>query len=217
MVPGCGQQSALTSLAVLGPPAARAQVKLEYKFPEGKKRAYKTTSKTAQVLTLNGQEIATESKQTVISSSTVGKRRADNTLPIEEKVESLATEITLPGGIIVTFDSKDPNPKVDNPQLGFLVDVFKLVSEIGYTVVLDDHDKVKAVEGAEKILEKAEQAQRDGQANDPQPGRCRALEEAVRAVPRQPAGRPGPARRALGAGRGPEPRSGADPDLPQEI
>ena len=54
---GSGLWSAvvLTSLAVLGSPAAWAQVKLEYKFPEGEKLAYKTTSKTAQVLTLMGQ------------------------------------------------------------------------------------------------------------------------------------------------------------------
>ena len=71
-------------------------------------------------------------------------------------MESLNVELKLPGDMIVTFDSKDPNPKADNPQLGFLVDVYKLVSQIGYTVVLDDHNKVKAIEGAEKILEKAD-------------------------------------------------------------
>ena len=155
---GSGLWSAvvLTSLVVFTSPAAWAQVKLEYKFPEGEKLAYKTTSRTAQVLTLMGQGITTESKETVVTSTAVGKKRADNTLPIEEKVESLNVELSLPGGMIIAFDSKDPNAKADNPQLGFLIDVYKLVSQIGYTVVLDDHNKVKAIEGAEKILEKAD-------------------------------------------------------------
>src|SRR5271165_6680988 len=146
----------LASLVIFSSPPAWAQVKLEYKYPEGEKLAYKTTSKTAQVLTLMGQGITTESKETVVTSTAVGKKRADNTLPIEEKVESLNVELSLPGGMNIAFDSKDPNAKADNPQLGFLIDVYKLVSQIGYTVVLDDHNKVKAIEGAEKILEKAD-------------------------------------------------------------
>jgi hypothetical protein len=146
----------LTLLVAFGSPAVWAQVKLEYKYPEGEKLAYKTTSRTAQVLTLGGQDINTESKETVVTSTAVGKKRADNTLPVEEKVESLNVELSLPGGMLIAFDSKDPNPKSDNPQLGFLIDVYKLVSQIGYTVVLDEHQKVKSVEGAEKIMEKAE-------------------------------------------------------------
>ena len=35
------------------------------------------------------------------------------------------------------------------------MDVFKLVSQLAYTVVLDGQNKVKAVEGTEKLLEKA--------------------------------------------------------------
>ena len=155
---GSGLRSAvmLTSLAAFCSPAAWAQVKLEYKFPEGEKLAYKTTSKTNQLLTIMGQEINTESKETVVSSTVVGKKRADNTLPIEEKVESLNVELSLPMGINLAFDSKDPNPKIDNSQVAFLLDVYKLVSQMSYTVVLDDHNKVKAIEGAEKILEKAD-------------------------------------------------------------
>jgi hypothetical protein len=149
---------ALGLLAILAPRAARAQVKLEYKFPEGQKQTYKSKVKTSQVLTLMGQAIPTDATETIVSSSTIGKKRPDNTIPVEEKVESLNVELSLPGGINVAFDSKDPNPKVDNPQLSFLVDIYKLVSGVSYTVVLDANKKVKAVEGAEKILEKAEGA-----------------------------------------------------------
>jgi len=143
-------------LATFWSRTAQAQVKLEYKFPEGKKLTYKTDSKIHQILTIMGMEIPTDVEETVLSSRTFGKKRADSTLPVEEKVESLRTEMTLPGGINLNYDSKKPDAKIDNPQLAFLGDVFKLASEIGYTVVLDAQSKVKAIEGTEKLLEKAD-------------------------------------------------------------
>ena len=147
---------AVGCLAMVFPQAAWAQVKLEYKYPEGQKLSYKTTTKMHQVLTINGQEVPTDVDQTVVASQTVGKRRGDASVPVTSKVESLRAELSLPGGINLTFDSKDPNAKIENEQLAFLGDVFKLASEIAYTVVLDAQNKVKAVEGTEKLLEKAD-------------------------------------------------------------
>jgi hypothetical protein len=153
--PGERIVAALVLIILFGTGSSRAQVKLEYKFPEGEKLTYKTTSKLSQVLTLMGQGNETESKQSVVHSSAVGKKRADGTLPLEEKIESLSSEVSLPGGITVSYDSKDPQSKIDNPQLAFLADVYKLVSKLAYTVVLDGQNKVKAVEGTEKLIEQA--------------------------------------------------------------
>lgn len=152
---------ALVTLAVgfgvlASAPATRAQVKLEYRFPEGKTLTYKTSTKMKQVLTINGMEIPTDVDQTLIASQTIGKRSADASLPIQEKVESLHTEITLPGANAVSYDSKEGEPKIDNPELAFLGDVFKLAAEATYTIVLDGKNKVKAIEGTEKLQEKAE-------------------------------------------------------------
>jgi Family of unknown function (DUF6263) len=137
-------------------PAARAQVKLEYKFPEGQTLTYKTTMKMNQVLTLAGMEIPTEVEQTIVTSRAVGKRAGDSTLPIQEKVEAFRAEMSLPGGMQITYDSKQPDAKIDNEPLAFLADVFKLAGETSYTVVLDGQNKVKAIEGSEKLQEKAE-------------------------------------------------------------
>src|SRR5215467_6279027 len=71
---------AVGSLALGFSPAARAQVKLEYKFPEGKSLSYKTTIKMHQVLTINGMEIPTDVEETVVASQTVGKRRSDSSV-----------------------------------------------------------------------------------------------------------------------------------------
>ena len=143
-------------LALVWTQAAQAQVKLEYKFPEGKKLTYKSTVKTKQILTLGGMEIETETEQVAVSSQTNGKRRDDSNIPVEQKSESLHLELSLPGGASLSFDSSNPDAKIDNPALAFLGEALKLASETKYTVVIDSHNKVKAIEGNEKIVEKAE-------------------------------------------------------------
>jgi hypothetical protein len=147
---------ALACLALIWSQEARAQVKLEYKFTEGDKLTYKSTAKTKHVLTLQGMEFETENDQAVVSSRTVGKRRADSSTPIEEKVESLRAELALPGGNNVTLDSTNPDAKIDNPALAFLGEMFKLAGQASYTIVLDNRNKVQAIEGIEKLLEKAD-------------------------------------------------------------
>ena len=149
-------------LALLWSSTAQAQVKLEYKFPEGNKLKYKSTTKTKQILTLQNMEIETESDQVIMMGRTVGKRRGDSNIPVEEKVESLHVELSLPGGNNLTFDSSNPDAKIDNPALEFLAEVLKLAGETTFTVVLDEHSKVKAIEGSEKLLEKAEKLSRPG-------------------------------------------------------
>src|SRR5438270_188616 len=72
---------------------AMAQVKLEYKYPEGTSTRYRTTSKTHQVLTLAGMDIETSAEESVISTHSVGKRNPDGTLPVTQKVESLRSQI----------------------------------------------------------------------------------------------------------------------------
>jgi hypothetical protein len=130
-------------------PAAQAQVKLEHKFPEGTKSSFKSTTKTHQILSIMGMDIETEAEESVVISSAIGKRNADGTLPVVQKIESIRSQLSLPGGINVTFDSADPNAKIDNPQVAFLGDVFKALVGVGYTIVLDAKDKVKFVEGTE--------------------------------------------------------------------
>ena len=143
-------------MAMAAAPTARAQVKLEYKFPEGQKFTYKTHATIDQLMTIMGQEIPTKIEQTVIVSRTAGQRASDGSLPVRQKIESFRMEMELPGNMQFTFDSKDPDAKVDNPQLQPVADAMNLVKEMDYTVVLDAKNKVKAVEGTEKLREKAE-------------------------------------------------------------
>jgi hypothetical protein len=146
----------LALLALWWSPAASAQVKLEYKFPESKTLKYKTNVKLTHLLTLGGQEVETRNEITLLRSRAVGKKRADGGLPIAERLDSMKVELAIPGGINITYDSTDPDTKIDNADLAFLAEAFKLAAEATYTVVLGGDNKVKAIEGAEKLLEKAD-------------------------------------------------------------
>ena len=84
-------------LAMAASPAARAQVKLEYKFPEGKTLTYKTTMKMNQILTLMGMEIPTEVEETIVTSRSIGKRGGDSTLPVQAEGRIAPHRIVAPG------------------------------------------------------------------------------------------------------------------------
>ena len=143
--------------ALIWSQSAQAQVKLEQKYIEGQKLKYKSTSKTHQTLTLMGMEIETNEERSVVTSQATGKRRGDSTLPVERRVEIvLRVDVARHGGINVKYDTTDPNAKIDDPNFAFLGNILKLAGEVVYTVVLDDHNKVKAIEGTEKLQEKAE-------------------------------------------------------------
>jgi len=149
---GAWAAAALASVALVSSSTAQAQVKFEYKFPEGQKLTYKTTETTSQLLKLAGQAFESDAKETELTSWTFGKKRENATQPIEVRIEAYATESSLPGGVTVSYDTKGPTSKISNPQLAYLGDVYKLLSHLDYTVVLDAQNKVKAVEGTEKIL-----------------------------------------------------------------
>ncbi len=157
---GCStRQGELAFLAIacsilIWPHAAQAQVKLEFKFPEGKKLAYKKTSKTHQKLTLMGMDIERDEERSEVILLTTGKHRGDS-LPVAWNVESLRVEMSLPSGKFV-FDTRDPKARIDSPGPVFLNEMFNLEGQLAFTVLLDKNNKVKAIEGAEKFQGKVE-------------------------------------------------------------
>jgi hypothetical protein len=141
-------------VSLLLAPSARAQVKLEYKFKEGHSTKTKVTSKVQQTLTLAGMDIETSADEVIIASSSAGKRADDGTLPVRQTIDSIRVQFTIMGQTY-NYDTADPNAKIELPQLAFVGDVLKALAGSTYTVVLDKSNKVKAVEGGEKVLEKA--------------------------------------------------------------
>jgi hypothetical protein len=147
---------ALTIVALFLSSEAQAQVKFEHKFPEGQKLTYSVTHDMSQVLKMAGQAFPTEEERTQLTSWTFGKKRENATQPIAQKVEAFATKMSVPGGIHIAYDSKDPGAKIDHPQLSYLSDAYKLLGGLEYIVVLDAQNKVKTIEGTDKVLEKIE-------------------------------------------------------------
>lgn len=133
---------------------ASAQVTLEYKFPVGTRDRVTVTTKTNQTLTIAGMDIETKAHSTIVMAHSVGQRKPDGMLPVSQKIESIKTEIELPGGNQLKIDSSDPDAKIENPDLAFLGDVYKALIGATHTFLLDDHGKVKFVEGTEKVLAK---------------------------------------------------------------
>ncbi len=129
-----------------------AQIKLEAKFEEGRKTVVHTTMKLKQTLTLAGMAQETESDRFVITSSQAGKRDADGKLRIESKTDKLSVNMKIQG-ITVSFDSDDPNKKVENPLLEPLMQTFRAAAKIKATLIRDRTGKVVAVEGLEKAAE----------------------------------------------------------------
>ncbi len=141
----------LASLVLLAGMAqgVQAQVKLEYEFAEGASWKSKTAVKVHQVLTIAAKDLPTDSEQTAVSLLSVGNRDADGHLPVSRKVESFRARLALPGGLHVAFDSANPDAKIENPDLAFLGDVFKVASGLSYTIFLDARDQAQAVEKVE--------------------------------------------------------------------
>ena len=132
------------------------QVKLEARFPEGKTLRYRIRTSINQVVKNLGMEMPANLDRTVVRSEAIGKRRGDSSLPIAVKVESLRERLRLPGGVNVSYDSKDAAAKVDNPDLDFFNDLYKVAGQVAYTVVLDGKNKVKAIEGADALRERVD-------------------------------------------------------------
>lgn len=154
----CVSKILLSAAVVAGlATTGQAQVKLVPKFEEGTAVTQETNSKTHQILTINGQEVETDSEESTTSTRTIGQRQTDGTLPIAIKVEAVKINLNLPGGINFQYDSTAPAPKDADERLAFLTDIFKAIAGSSYTVAVDKEGKAVSVEGLDKLLQKAEE------------------------------------------------------------
>jgi hypothetical protein len=146
------------ALVVLAATAAQAQVKLQFKFPENQEYRTHQTLLIDQVLTVNGMEVPTKSEQTIDSKRVIGAKRADGSIPVVETIESVKSQIELPGGVNLTFDSdaKGDEGGDEPPPLKQARQIVRALGGASYTVVMDKDGKVAAIEGAERAVPKAD-------------------------------------------------------------
>jgi hypothetical protein len=142
---------------VLCASTAHAQVKLEWKHPEGMKETLEHTFKLAQTTTVMGMEIETSVEQVSTSTNSIGTKRADGTVPVETMVNTLKATVNA-AGMGFSFDSTDSAAKEpEEPQLRAAFAALKARVGTSYTVVLDKDGKVSAVEGLEKLLDQIQE------------------------------------------------------------
>jgi hypothetical protein len=145
---------------LFGSAIASAQVTLEPKYPEGTKSLIHRESKTTQTLTLAGMNIDTKSSTFIVSGSSIGQRAADGTLKVEEKIDTMQSEISFSGGSI-QFDSANPEKKADNELLEPVMELFRAIYRLPVTMELDAKNKVTAIKLPDGEYEKLPEAAKD--------------------------------------------------------
>ena len=186
MIRTCVVLSVLVALGLA--PAGLEKVKLEFKHPEGQSTTVESSSKTHQILSIAGMDVETTSQNRITVVSTIGKRGADGRLPIQQKVEAINVQLMTPV-FNVTFDSSNPNAKDDNPMVQAILDTIRARLGTSHTIVLGKDNKVIAIEGLDKILERASPAAVEGLKNELNPEQLKkAAEQSYNTLPTEPVG-----------------------------
>jgi hypothetical protein len=162
------------------------KTQLKFRHGEGTSATVQTTSKIHQTLTIANMDIETSQESRSTISSSVGKRAANGRLPIDQKVDALAIQVTAPN-VNLSFDSNSPNTQNDNPMLQAILE--SIAARVGpaHTVVLDKDNKVVAIEGADKILQRATPAAAELLRRDIDPEKMRkSVEQGYSVLPSEP-------------------------------
>jgi hypothetical protein len=146
------------AMLALAAPAAQAQVKLQFKFPENQRFRVQEKTLIDQTLTINGMEVPTKSEQSSRGLVAIGAKRDDGSVPVVRTIEAVRSEVELPGGQTLTFDSDDKAeaPEGEVPQLKQAREVIKALGGANYTIIIDKDGKVAGIEGAERAVPKAD-------------------------------------------------------------
>ena len=143
-----GLSAALAALLIASP--AWAQVTLTRRLVEGSEHKSKITVNIDQKLTLGGQDAGTKATTIVEQKTSIGKRDAEGKLPLKTATELKTSDLTLPGGIKIKFDSANPDAKGEgagNPLYDLVLDRLKANAKNEITVVLGKDNKVVEVQG----------------------------------------------------------------------
>jgi hypothetical protein len=148
----------LAAAALLNSPSLlHAQIKLEHKFPDGRKTTANSYVKVEQTLTIGGMDIPTSSEQNITSSEANGQRQADGTLVSEHKIESLQSTLNV-AGTELKFDSVNADAPPPGTALDVLLDIFKAVAKSNWTVTYGQDNSVLSVKGRDDALQNLPEA-----------------------------------------------------------
>ncbi|MBW3596142.1 MAG: hypothetical protein KY475_02575 [Planctomycetes bacterium] len=127
--------------------AAAAETKIQPNFKEGDKFKKRETVSARQTLKIAGQTQETANNTVVESTTVVGKRNEQGDLPLAVTYTKIVSELTLPGGKKVIYNSETGEAKSDDPNFQIILDRLQAMKGITYTLVLDENNQYKSVSG----------------------------------------------------------------------
>jgi hypothetical protein len=122
-----------------------AQVDLRWKIADNETLTTTARTKVEQTLSIAGQDLETKTETTLVVSTVSGKRSPDGTIGRTSKIESLKSDLSLPGGVVIEFDSSKP-VEPQGTQYDVLLDLMQVVAKTNSTSVCGDDNRVISID-----------------------------------------------------------------------
>ncbi|MGE0757162.1 MAG: hypothetical protein AB7O38_09080 [Pirellulaceae bacterium] len=157
------QTLVLSVVAVAITPWAAGEdaVSLQHKFPDGRRSTFHISNRVHQVLTLHRQSHEVSSEQQLVVVAVCGNRDKDGELRERVSIESLTAKMTMPGGIVLEFDSRRPEDATSGTRYDTFLDTIRIQAGSSWSVLRGKDHRVKSVDNRDKVLENLDQASRD--------------------------------------------------------
>ncbi len=129
------------------PASAEAQVSLRYNPPVKEGAVIRTEAEieTNQTLTIAGMPLETEANNFATTVSTIGQSTATGGYTAVGEYEVLQADLSLPGGIKVSFNSNNPDDQPANPQAAMIADMLRVMAPAKWQLEMgSDHQVLKA-------------------------------------------------------------------------
>jgi hypothetical protein len=140
-----------------------------------------------QTLTLDGQDINTKSSQTRELKTSAGRRMPDGTIQMDFNTTALKATLSLPGNVVIDYDSeKADQPDVAPPYSG-LVDLLQLAAKARWSATYGADNRAISVQVPENLLKPLDVAMRKLVEQQFDPDRIKtALNDDMNILPDKP-------------------------------
>lgn len=145
----------------VGSSAVVGQTTLRHEFPDGRKTTTTVKIMLQQALTLNGQKHEVSSEQEMVITAENGIRDKEGELRQRLRVDSLKAKLVMPGAVVLEFDSSNPNPNRPRTKFDMFLDLIEISANASWTVVRDKDNRVKSIDGRDRMLESLDQTKRE--------------------------------------------------------
>lgn len=119
------------------------EVNLAPRYDKGDKFVYEVETGVDQTLTLAGMNIETKASSFEIRHKEITEKTQDGGSKQKNYSSKMQFELTLPGGITVSFDSDNPDKESEVPELNDLLKMLKIASKMELIAEVDKQGQLK--------------------------------------------------------------------------